>query len=181
VAVVGGSLGSRRINEAALDLYPRWRARADVAVRHVTGRRDYQECVTALDGRRREGDRLEYRLVPYEDHMESVYARTTVMVCRAGGMVAELLAVGMPAILVPLPDAPGDHQAENARRLVADGAAVVVADGELDGGRLAEELDRLLGDPGRLAAMSASSRALGRPNAAARLADLVEAVARGER
>jgi len=112
--------------------------------------------------------------------MERLYARTTLAVCRAGAItVAELAAAGVPAVLVPLPGAPGDHQARNADALVGAGAAVVVPDAECDAARLDAELRELLADPGRLEVMSANARTLGRPDAAARLADLVEEVARG--
>jgi UDP-N-acetylglucosamine--N-acetylmuramyl-(pentapeptide) pyrophosphoryl-undecaprenol N-acetylglucosamine transferase len=90
-------------------------------------------------------------------------------------MTAELTAVGMPAVLVPLPGAPGDHQTANARALVGAGAAVEIPDAELGTERLAAELDRLLGDPEGLVAMGRAARALGRPDATARFADLVEA------
>jgi UDP-N-acetylglucosamine--N-acetylmuramyl-(pentapeptide) pyrophosphoryl-undecaprenol N-acetylglucosamine transferase len=181
VTVFGGSLGAGRLNDAALDLYDRWRDRADVAVHHVTGARNYEACATRLAAARHPTDTLQYELVGYEDHMEQLYARTTLAVCRAGAItVAELAAAGVPAVLVPLPGAPGDHQARNADALVDAGAAVVVPDAECDATRLDSELRGLLADPGRLDAMSAKARALGRPDAAARLADLVEEVARGQ-
>ncbi len=107
--------------------------------------------------------------------MEVVYAEATLVVSRAGGMTAELTTVGMPSVLVPLPGAPGDHQTANADALVAAGAAVKVPDAELDAARLAAEVDALLAEPARLDAMSAAARQLGRPDATARFADLVEA------
>jgi UDP-N-acetylglucosamine--N-acetylmuramyl-(pentapeptide) pyrophosphoryl-undecaprenol N-acetylglucosamine transferase len=181
VSVFGGSLGAGRLNDAALDLYERWRDRTDVAVQHVTGARNHEACATRLAAARRPTDTLQYELVGYEDHMEQLYARTTLAVCRAGAItVAELAAAGVPAVLVPLPGAPGDHQSRNADALVDAGAAVVVPDAECDAARLDSELRGLLPDPGRLDAMSANTRALGRPDAAARLADLVEEVARGQ-
>ena len=67
-----------------------------------------------LDAVRIPADKLDYRLVPFEEHMETIYADATVIVCRAGGMTAELTAVGIPSVLVPLPGAPGDHQTRNA-------------------------------------------------------------------
>jgi len=174
VAVVGGSLGARSLNRATVGLYDRWRARDDVTIHHVTGTRDYEECSTALAAQQDAGDRLEYTLVPFEERMEDVYAKATVVVSRSGGMTAELTTVGMPAVLVPLPGAPGDHQTANADALVAAGAAVKVADAELSPTRLADELDALLADPDRLATMAAAARSLGRPYATARFADLVE-------
>jgi undecaprenyldiphospho-muramoylpentapeptide beta-N-acetylglucosaminyltransferase len=181
VAVVGGSLGARSLNEAVLGLYDRWRHRTDVTIHHVTGTRDYQGCSTELAAQRAAGDRLSYRLVAFEEHMEAVYTDATLVVSRSGGMTAELATVGMPSVLVPLPGAPGDHQTANADALVAAGAAVKIPDRELTPDRLAAELDALLGDPARLVSMSDAAGALGRPDAAARFADLVEASMRGER
>jgi UDP-N-acetylglucosamine--N-acetylmuramyl-(pentapeptide) pyrophosphoryl-undecaprenol N-acetylglucosamine transferase len=174
IAVVGGSLGARSLNEAVLGLYDRWRERTDVTIHHVTGSRDYQGCNTKLAAQRSAGDQLSYELVPFEEHMEVVYTEATVVVSRSGGMTAELTTVGIPSVLVPLPGAPGDHQTANADALVAAGAAVKIPDVELDPARLGAELDALLADPARLAAMSTAARGLGRPDATARFADLVE-------
>ncbi len=92
--------------------------------------------------------------------------------------VAELLISGMPAILVPLPGAPRDHQTRNAEAMVRMGAAVHVPDPECDGRRLATELDALLTDPERLRAMGEAARSHAHPDAAARIAELVDAHAR---
>jgi UDP-N-acetylglucosamine--N-acetylmuramyl-(pentapeptide) pyrophosphoryl-undecaprenol N-acetylglucosamine transferase len=179
VAVFGGSLGAVRINEAVLGLYDRWRDRHDVAVHHVAGPRNYEDCAARLVALRKPGDALAYELVAYEEHMEKLYAQTTVAVCRSGAVtVAELAAAGVPAVLVPLPGAPGDHQARNAEALATAHAAVLVPDQECDGARLDAELAALLTDPARLESMAAAARQLARPDAAARLADLVEEVAR---
>ncbi len=177
VAVVGGSLGARSLNRAALALYDRWRHRSDVTIHHVSGTRDYEECVAALASARAPGDALEYRLIPFEEHMEAIYTDASVLVARAGGMTAELTAVGIPSVLVPLPGAPGDHQTRNAEALVAAGAAVMIDDGSLDAARLDHELSALLADPERCRRMADAARGLGRPDATARFADLVEEVA----
>jgi undecaprenyldiphospho-muramoylpentapeptide beta-N-acetylglucosaminyltransferase len=178
VVIVGGSLGAVSVNDAALGLFDRWRARRDVVVRHVTGHRDFERCRDALATSRAAGDRLEYELLAYDDDMARAYARASLFVCRAGAVTcAELTVTGTPAILVPLPGAPADHQVRNAEALARAGAAVIVADGELTGTRLARELEQLLADPARLGSMRSAARALGRPDAAARVADLVECVA----
>jgi UDP-N-acetylglucosamine--N-acetylmuramyl-(pentapeptide) pyrophosphoryl-undecaprenol N-acetylglucosamine transferase len=179
VAVYGGAQGARTINRAAIGCYDRWRARTDLAVRHVCGPRNETECVTALDGQRREGDALAYDLMPYEPEMNVLLARATLAVCRAGaGTVAELTVAGVPAVLVPLPGSPSDHQARNAQALERAGAAVVVLDGDCDPARLDAVVSELLAAPDRLERMSGAARGLGRPDAAARLADLVEEHAR---
>ena len=178
IAVFGGSLGARRINEAAAELYGLWRDRAGVTIHHVSGAAGHDAAQAALAAGRRDGDALGYRLLRYEENMPDLYAVTTVAVCRAGATtVAELAAAGVPSVLVPLPGAPGDHQTRNAEALVAAGAAVLVPDAECTGARLAAELEPLLADPARLEQMAAAARTLARPRAADDLADLVEAAA----
>ncbi len=183
VACAGGSLGARRVNRAVADLAGAWVGRGDRAVYHVTGRRDYGEFaagVGAGDGAARDHDAgLHYRVVPYENDMPDFYNAADVCVMRAGAMtVAEVLMAGVAAILVPLPGAPRDHQTRNAEALVAMGAAIRIPDQECDGRRLALELDALLGDPERLRAMRAAARDNGHPDAAARVAELVDVHAR---
>jgi len=184
VAVFGGSLGARRLNEAAAGLYDRWRGRSDVSIRHVSGPAGYEATAAAVAALRRDGDALGYSLVPYEDRMPDLYTVAAIAVCRAGATtVAELAAAGVPSVLVPLPGAPGDHQTRNAEALVAAGAAVLLPDAECTGAHLAAELEPLLADPVRLESMGQAARSLARPHAADDLADLVEAVAnhRGRR
>ena len=177
VGVFGGSLGARRINEAAFGLVEAWAGRPDVAVRHAVGARDWAGVATRLPHPPDGG--LVYQALEYEDRMPLLLAAADVMVGRAGGTtVAELAAVGMPSVLVPLPIAPNDHQTANAMALVRAGAAVLVPDHELTAERLAAELGSLLDDPSRLAAMGEAARSVARPDAAERLADVVERHAR---
>jgi UDP-N-acetylglucosamine--N-acetylmuramyl-(pentapeptide) pyrophosphoryl-undecaprenol N-acetylglucosamine transferase len=180
VACAGGSLGARQVNRAVADLAAAWAAHADRALYHVTGRRDYEAFVPAGPPVTQDnGDGLRYRVVPFEDKMPDFYNAADVCVVRAGAMtVAELLISGSPAILVPLPGAPRDHQTRNAEALVGMGAAVLIPDHECTGRRLALELDALLADPGRLQAMCRAARENGHPDAAARVAELVDAHAR---
>lgn len=184
VAVVGGSLGARRLNDAALELYDRWRDRDDVSIRHVAGPRGYDGCRERLRRLRVAADVLCYEIVRYEDDMPGLYGRAAVLVARAGAVTcAEVAVTGTPVVLVPLPNAPDDHQTRNAEALVDAGAAILLPDAELDGARLARELDALLappthGGPTRLDEMSRAARTVGRPDAADRVADLVEEAAR---
>ena len=177
IAVFGGSLGARRINEATFGLVERWAARPGVAVRHAVGARDWAAVVGRLPAVPPGG--LTYDAVEYEERMPTLYAAADVVVGRAGGTtVAELAAAGVPSVLVPLPGAPNDHQTANAKALGDAGAAVLVPDGELTAERLAGELDALVGDPERLAAMGDAGRRIARPDAAERVAELVERHAR---
>ncbi|MGH9082604.1 MAG: UDP-N-acetylglucosamine--N-acetylmuramyl-(pentapeptide) pyrophosphoryl-undecaprenol N-acetylglucosamine transferase [Acidimicrobiales bacterium] len=173
VGVVGGSLGAGRLNEAATALARRWAGREDVALYHVVGRRNWDAVVREVDGP------LVYRPVPFEDRMGLLYQACDVLVCRAGAVtVAEVAVAGVPAVLVPLPGAPGDHQTANARALVGAGAGVLLPDDQCDGAALAATLEGLLADPGRLRGMSDAARGLGRPDAADRLAEVVADCAR---
>ena len=179
VACAGGSLGARRVNRAVADLAEgSWAGCAHRAVYHVTGRRDYESFAPGTAGAD-DGPGLRYRVVPFEDKMPDFYNAADVCVVRAGAMtVAELLVAGVPAILVPLPGAPRDHQTRNAEALVGMGAAVLIPDRDCDGRRLALELNALLEDPERLRAMREAARENGHPDAAARVAELVDAHAR---
>jgi UDP-N-acetylglucosamine--N-acetylmuramyl-(pentapeptide) pyrophosphoryl-undecaprenol N-acetylglucosamine transferase len=180
VTVFGGSLGARRLNEAALSLADIYRAREDLTLFHVTGPRNYEEVEAARSqrGLGAEGDQsgLCYRMVAFEEDMAALYGGADVVVCRAGALtVAELALVGVPAVLVPLPGAPGDHQSANAAALVDAGAAVMLKDDECVGPTLADMLNELLVDPARLLAMGRAAKTLGRPDAADAVATLVEA------
>jgi UDP-N-acetylglucosamine:LPS N-acetylglucosamine transferase len=175
VAVSGGSLGSLRVNRATLELAELWAARTDVAIRHIVGRRDWDEFHSLP----RPPGGLVYQQVEYEQDMVSFYCAADIALQRGGAStVAELALTGVPAVLVPLPGSPGDHQGANARLLAAAGGAVVVPDEELDGARLAKELEALLADPGRLASMGEAAKGLGRPKAAEEVARLAEEHAR---
>ena len=177
VAVAGGSLGARRINDAVTGLARKWAGRHDVCIYHVIGRRDFA-AMAAIPPERPDGG-LDYRMIEFEDRLPLLLSAADVAVQRAGAStVAELAVIGVPAILVPLPGAPGDHQTVNARRLAGAGAAVLVPDRELDADRLAAELEPLLADPLRREQMASAARAVGRPGAAAEVASLIESVAK---
>lgn len=180
IAAAGGSLGARRINEAVVELARRWATRPGLAIRHVVGERDFAAISAAAPAPVDGG--LVYQQVRFEDRMDLLLSAADVTVQRAGAStVAELTVVGLPAVLVPLPGAPGDHQTANARRLADTGAAVLVPDGELDADRLGQELDRLIGDDERREAMAQAARSLARPAAAEAVAALAEEHARGRR
>ncbi len=171
VLIFGGSLGARRLNHAAVDAFG---ADAPFAVLHASGRRDHDELRRRLDEL---GSPEHYRLFPYVQPFADALAAADLTVARAGGSVLEVAAAGLPAILVPYPAATADHQTANARYMERVGAALVIPDAELDGERLAREVEELLADPGRLEAMAEAARAVARPGAAARIAEELLALA----
>jgi UDP-N-acetylglucosamine--N-acetylmuramyl-(pentapeptide) pyrophosphoryl-undecaprenol N-acetylglucosamine transferase len=175
LAVWTGSLGSRRVNHAVAGLARLWTDRADLALYHVVGRRDWPGWDQAAGGLRSETAGLWYRAVEYEERMPQLLAAADLAVCRAGAStVAELGVTGVPALLVPLPGAPGDHQSANARLLAEAGGAVVMADRECTPESLAGRLGSLLVDPGSLEDMARAASRVGHPDAADRVAALAE-------
>lgn len=175
IAAFGGSLGARRINQAVAALAGMWSERQDLSIYHVVGRRDWDESAENEDPDRSDRAGLCYRRVAYEDRMPLVYGAADIVVCRAGAMtVAELAVTGVPAILVPLPGAPGDHQSANARVLEHVGGAVLLPDAACDRDHLSSVLAPLLLDGGRLESMGKAAAALGRADAADAGANVVE-------
>ncbi len=175
--VLGGSLGSQRINAALLDALAslgeaaEWLA--DVQVVHITGRR----YSSAASGARAPAAR--YRSLPYLDEQYAdALAAADLVVSRAGAStVAEITARGLPAILIPWSQASSGEQNVNAGPLARAGAAVVIPDDELTGDRMASVLSDLLRDGRKRACMAEQSRRLGRAEAATRVAELALALA----
>jgi UDP-N-acetylglucosamine--N-acetylmuramyl-(pentapeptide) pyrophosphoryl-undecaprenol N-acetylglucosamine transferase len=169
VLVFGGSLGARSINEAAIQAFPG----APYRVLHAAGQRDMASLRPRVPAHG-------YDLRPYIERFGEALLAADLCVARAGGSIFEVAAHGVPAILVPYPHATADHQASNARWMADAGAAIVIADAELTPQRLRAEVDALLADPARLAAMAAASAGLARPDAAADVAaEVLEAAAAG--
>ncbi|MGY9083955.1 MAG: undecaprenyldiphospho-muramoylpentapeptide beta-N-acetylglucosaminyltransferase [Acidimicrobiales bacterium] len=174
VAAFGGSLGARRINQAVVDATMALADRDDLTVRHIIGDRDWD-----LFGSHSVDGPLQYQAVRYERAMNDVYAAADFVVCRSGATsVCEIAETGTPAVFVPLPSAPGDHQTKNAQALTVNGGGLLVKDDELDGSKVVDLVNDLLADPHRLADMSMRAGEQARPNAAADIANLIETHAR---
>ncbi len=167
LAVVGGSLGARSLNTATAELVRGGHPALEIY--HVAGRRDFAGLQHEQEQR---GPDPTYHLVPFEQEMASLYVAADVVLARSGAMtVAELAAIGVPSILVPLPTAPGDHQTKNAAILATAGAAMVVPDGELNASRLQEILAELT--PDRLSQMRTAAGSVHTSDAAAKIAQVV--------
>jgi UDP-N-acetylglucosamine--N-acetylmuramyl-(pentapeptide) pyrophosphoryl-undecaprenol N-acetylglucosamine transferase len=145
---------------------------SELRVVHVAGALEYESVRAALeaDGGDAGG---RWRVYDYLSDMGSALMASDLVVARAGATsIAEITALGLPAVLVPFPFATDDHQTKNAAAMVAHGAAVLVPDGEIDDERFRDVIVELLSDAGRRASMAAASRSLGRPDAARRVADV---------
>ena len=122
---------------------------------------------------------VEAEVAPFFRNMAARLAKTHLVIGRAGAStVCELAVAGRPSILVPLAIAADDHQRFNAELLAEAGAAVILPETKFTASKLAQVLEGLLTTPGVLEKMAQGAHRAARPDAAERLADLVEAVAR---
>ncbi|MDL2316991.1 undecaprenyldiphospho-muramoylpentapeptide beta-N-acetylglucosaminyltransferase [Desulfovibrio sp. OttesenSCG-928-A18] len=173
--VMGGSQGAAAINDGLLKAMGPLLERG-LEIWHQTGQADYDRVRAAY----REAAAELVRVEPFITDMPRAYAWADLVLCRAGAStLAELCAVGLPALLTPFPYAAQDHQTYNARFLERQGAAVLLeqeAFAEASGGSevLARAVLDLAFDRGRLEEMGRKSLALARPRAAADLADGLE-------
>ncbi|MCW3066451.1 MAG: UDP-N-acetylglucosamine--N-acetylmuramyl-(pentapeptide) pyrophosphoryl-undecaprenol [Solirubrobacterales bacterium] len=163
--VFGGSLGARSINQAAVEAF----AGAPFRVIHAAGARDFATLRAPGPG---------YDLREYITPFGPALLASDLVVARAGGSVFEIASHGRPAILVPYPRATADHQTANARWMESAGAAVVIPDRELTAAGLRATVEKLLGDPERLAEMARASASLARPEAAREIAGELMAASR---
>ncbi|WP_153506613.1 undecaprenyldiphospho-muramoylpentapeptide beta-N-acetylglucosaminyltransferase [Cumulibacter manganitolerans] len=168
--VYGGSQGARTLNTAVTAAADRLRE-AGIQILHSYGRKNAVEAPPAAGG-------PAYAAVPYIDRMDLAYAASDFVLCRAGmGTVAEVSAVGLPAMYVPLPHGNGEQRL-NAEPVVRAGGGVLVDDADLTGDYLVEVLLPLLRDPAKVAAMAGAARSAGHAQAADVLAAKVLEVAR---
>ncbi len=171
VLIFGGSQGARRLNTAVVDALDHMaNARLGLRITHGTGPADHDRVAAAFADRG-----FDVQVLPYITEIREAYERADLVVARAGASsVSEIAACGKASILVPLPNAAHDHQRWNARKLQEAGAAVVIEEKDLSGERLARTILDLRNEPNRVAAMEKSALALAHPEAAGRIADLIE-------
>jgi UDP-N-acetylglucosamine--N-acetylmuramyl-(pentapeptide) pyrophosphoryl-undecaprenol N-acetylglucosamine transferase len=176
IAIVGGSAGAHRLNQAGPALRASLADVAELRIVHQTGIAEEAAVRTAYAG----AANVDVRA--FITDMGQVYATADLIVCRAGATtIAELAAQGLPAIFVPYPHAADDHQRANAEALVRGGAARVVLDHQATGGRLAEEIRDLLAAPHQLAEMRERMRQFARPDAAERVLAVIDGLVEARR
>jgi UDP-N-acetylglucosamine--N-acetylmuramyl-(pentapeptide) pyrophosphoryl-undecaprenol N-acetylglucosamine transferase len=121
---------------------------------------------------------VEAEVAPFFDDLPARMTRAVLVVARAGASrIAELTAIGRPSILIPYAAAMDDHQTANARPLAEAGAAALLPEPGLTAEAISAQMRAILESPEKAAAMARAARAQGAPDAASRLADLVETVA----
>ena len=167
--VFGGSQGSKIINDAVVAALPQLPGADRLRIVHQTGVAMREQVAAAYAAAGRAAD-----VVEFLDDMEKRFADADLVVARSGATTcAELTAAGKAAVLIPFARAADDHQRSNAVALESAGASRMIEEKDLTGERLAATIASILGDAGRLQAMEDASRAVARPDAAARVADLL--------
>jgi UDP-N-acetylglucosamine--N-acetylmuramyl-(pentapeptide) pyrophosphoryl-undecaprenol N-acetylglucosamine transferase len=169
----GGSLGAKAVNDLLVDALAVLKAQGKPlpTIVHQTGKEEHPRIVA----RYAEAGVTAVEVREFIDDMAAEYGRADLVVARAGATtIAELTAVGRPAILIPYPFAADNHQERNAQALADAGAAIVHRQAELDGNKLAAEIVSLMADHDRLARMRSAMKTLARPDAAGAIVDWIQ-------
>ncbi len=167
ILVTGGSRGARSINLAMAEVLPWLGRRPDIQLIMATGTATYEEFMTKVKNNGLDLEMTPNLVIrPYIYQMAEALAAADLCVCRAGAaFLAELLAKGKPAVLIPYPFAAENHQEFNARAVAEKGGALLILDKDLQGGKLRLELERLASDRESLARMAAAAKQMGKPEA----------------
>jgi UDP-N-acetylglucosamine--N-acetylmuramyl-(pentapeptide) pyrophosphoryl-undecaprenol N-acetylglucosamine transferase len=173
VLVFGGSQGAHAINVAMVEALPQLaQFKSVLHITHQTGETDFEKV---SDGYLKAGWNEQADVRRYIDDMVAAFAKTDLVICRAGATTsAELVAAGKAAIMVPFPLAADDHQRKNAEALQAAGAARMILQQDLTGAKLAAEIAALVRAPDAITRMEDAGRKLARQDAAAVTVDLIE-------
>ena len=171
VLVLGGSQGATRLNQAAVEAVRLWRRRPAPVPRiiHQTGPRDLEAVRQAYAELG-----VPAKTASFFEDMPERFRTADLVICRAGASaIGEICASGKPSVLVPFPHAADDHQRANAETVANAGGAVLVADEDWTGGRMAQLVGTLASDPSRMRAMSAALKGMAPRGAAAAVAAAV--------
>ncbi len=169
--VFGGSLGARRINDAVAAAAPQIVA-AGFQILHVVGDKNLDQGaeLSDIDPSMHQN----YRRVGYIDRMDLAYAAADLALCRSGAMTcAELSAVGLPAVYVPLPHGNGEQRL-NAEGIVTAGGGDFLLDEQLSAQQVARTVLPKLADRGELETMGLSAQRMGNRGAGEQFADMIE-------
>ncbi|GHU65405.1 UDP-N-acetylglucosamine--N-acetylmuramyl-(pentapeptide) pyrophosphoryl-undecaprenol N-acetylglucosamine transferase [Clostridia bacterium] len=175
VFIFGGSQGASRINEAAVETIERLGGGKGYTILVATGPQLYDEVLAKTKGlslcpvNKTEGQAFclgDVRIMGYADPIAQYYAAADLIVSRAGALtVSEIAAVGRASILIPSPNVVNNHQLYNAMALGDLGAALILGEDEIENGGLAEWIELLVREPGKIKEMGETARTAAKPDA----------------
>jgi len=175
---IGGSLGSKKINDTLLEALPRLVGKYQIL--HQTGKNNLEEIKSIAEAVLSQNLKKErYRPYGYMDALtlRSAAGAANLVISRAGSAIFEIAAWGVPSIIVPISDSNGNHQAKNAFAYARTGAAVVIEENNLTGNMFVAEADRILGNPELQTKMREATKTFVKPDAARKLAEEILKVA----
>lgn len=175
IFIFGGSLGAKSINNAVIEsLSYLYDLKENIQFLHQTGKEDYERVRSAYRNLGFKGT-----VTPFIFEMGEAYAVSDLVISRAGATtLAELTALGKASILIPYPYATGRHQELNAMKLLEMGASKVIRDSELSGKKLSNTIRVLYENETMMSEMQKNSRALGKPDACAKVVDIAMSLMR---
>ncbi|MGO9613184.1 MAG: undecaprenyldiphospho-muramoylpentapeptide beta-N-acetylglucosaminyltransferase [Dissulfurispiraceae bacterium] len=177
VFAFGGSGGARSINQSVEEALTYLRdLKRNMQFLHQTGEKDYEKVTNTY---RRLG--FHGIVAPFIHQMAAAYSIADIVICRAGATtLAEIAAMGKPAILIPYPHAASNHQEHNARKLADMGAAKIILDRELNGKILADLIRELYMDKKLRGEMQCVSVAFGKVDAREKIVNLAMTLMRNK-
>ena len=190
ILILGGSQGARKINEVIIELLPDL-LKENCQIIHITGKNDFEHVISSTKNiaqettdtsKVAEGKRKKeiikiyklYRPIPYMYNIWDALASADLVISRAGGStLAEILARGLPSILIPFPYSSEGHQDKNARSIEGAGAAIVLKNDELSRDSLLCIIRELLADKERLMTIAGAAKGLSSPEASKTIIDSI--------
>ena len=176
VLIVGGSGGSRKLNQAANDLLNKY-TKNEFRVLLVTGKSHYEDVISALMNNPEVIE--ENSVIPYINDMPFALKACDLIICSAGAItIAEITAVGKPSILIPKAHTAENHQEYNAIAMEAAGAAIMIKEDQLSGEELYKAIVKVVKDKSRYLEMKSACSRVAKTDAISLIIDEVEQLAR---
>ena len=167
VLIIGGSQGAHAINLAIIDALEHLKLKEQIHFIHQTGTADEHLVAEAYRQHNIKG-----KVQPFFDDMAAQYREADLIICRAGATtVAEITALGKPAIFIPFPHAADNHQVLNAAGLAEENAAEMIIEEDVSGKILCQKIEHYYTEPQALKDMAAKAKEFGQPNAAGNIVD----------
>lgn len=157
ITILGGSQGAHILNQTMVDTLPLLKSRAqDLRLIHQTGRTDHAWVQSAYS----QHSTIEATVCPFFDEIDQIFLQSHILICRAGSMVNEIIAVGRASILVPISVSSGNHQKANASTMESAGAAITLDEEVLNPDKLFQIIESLLDNPEKRRRMEIKAKSL---------------------
>jgi len=166
ITIIGGSQGARILNKTIVELLPQLsNSNQKFKIIHQTGKLDYDWVFAEYQ----KFPHINVTVQPFFEDIEQVYQQTHLLICRAGSMVNEIIAMGRASILIPISNSSGDHQRENARKMQNAGAAIMIEENQLSAKGLFSSIHNLMSEPEATELMEKNAKELYQGDSAAEI------------